>query len=372
MLKHSYKDIRRKRKVSVLTSKNFISQIFQYLIIYQQEISFILILTFLFIHIFIPYQDITRKIFFISYCNSVNHLCGKGKNDWYYVAFWVVLFTFIRESIIRYVFIPFARNNGIMSTKNINKFSEQAWCFLYYLVFWSIEIYIVYNSTYWFNYKQLWIEYPQVELKKYFKWYYLAQFSFWIHQIFVLNVETRRKDYYEMFFHHIITCILVFMSYIYHFTQVGNVIMCIMDLSDIFLALAKILKYLKMRRACNFSFFIFLVSWIVTRHVFFLFILYSTYKDAGVIISHKWDPVNNIFFTKKIHMSFLALLSALQLVLCFWLYLIIRVTWKVITGHDAEDNRSESENDLTYNETSASQTYSGDVKTTLNIKKKNT
>ncbi|KTW30991.1 uncharacterized protein T551_01543 [Pneumocystis jirovecii RU7] len=352
--KNSHRKIHRKKEFYNQSFQDFIVQNLQYLSAYQQEIALTIILVFLFIHVFIPSQNITQKLFYLSYCN-VTH-CTKGKDDWYFVAFWIILFSFIRESAIRYIFIPFARNNGVM-IKNLNKFSEQAWCFLYYLIFWSFETYIVYNSPYWFNYKQLWIGYPHIELKKYFKWYYLVQFSFWIHQIFVLNIETRRKDYYGMLFHHIITCILIFMSYVYHFTQVGNVVMCIMDMSDIFLSLAKMLKYLKMQKTCNFSFFIFLISWIITRHFFFLFILYSTYKDAGVIISHKWDPINNIFFTKKIHMSFLALLSALQFILCFWLCLIIKVTWKVITGHDAEDNRSESENDSAYDDASVPQTH---------------
>ncbi|CCJ30166.1 unnamed protein product [Pneumocystis jirovecii] len=296
--KNSHRKIHRKKEFYNQSFQDFIVQNLQYLSAYQQEIALTIILVFLFIHVFIPSQNITQKLFYLSYCN-VTH-CTKGKDDWYFVAFWIILFSFIRESAIRYIFIPFARNNGVM-IKNLNKFSEQAWCFLYYLIFWSFETYIVYNSPYWFNYKQLWIGYPHIELKKYFKWYYLVQFSFWIHQIFVLNIETRRKDYYGMLFHHIITCILIFMSYVYHFTQVGN--------------------------------------------------------DAGVIISHKWDPINNIFFTKKIHMSFLALLSALQFILCFWLCLIIKVTWKVITGHDAEDNRSESENDSAYDDASVPQTH---------------
>ncbi|KAG5440553.1 hypothetical protein PCK2_000378 [Pneumocystis canis] len=227
-------------------------------------------------------------------------------------------------------------------------------------------MYIAYNTPYWFNYKQLWIQYPQIKLKRYVKWYYLVQFSFWIQQIFVLNIERRRKDYFGMLFHHIITCILIFMSYIYHFTQVGNAVMCIMDLSDIILPvrLAKMLKYLKMQKACNFSFFIFVISWILTRHILFLFILYSTYKDAGTIISHKWDSVNNIFFTKRIHRLFLTLLCSLQIILCFWLCLIIKVTWKVLTGHNAEDNRSESENDLICDETSTSRKQSNNIKLT--------
>ncbi|KAG5519879.1 hypothetical protein PMAC_000156 [Pneumocystis sp. 'macacae'] len=68
-------------------------------------------------------------------------------------------------------------------------------------------------------------------------------------------------------------------------------------------------------------------------------------------------------------MSFLALLSALQFILCFWLCLIIKVTWKVITGHDAEDNRSESENDSTCDDASVSQMHLNNMELVSNTTK---
>ncbi|EMR10853.1 hypothetical protein PNEG_00999 [Pneumocystis murina B123] len=358
MKKYSDGRIKKDKQLSYLNFGRFIKQNIRYFAVYQQKILIATILFIICIHIFTS-QNFTKKLLKLSYCNSATQLCSKGKDDWYFVGFWVILFTLMREVCIRHIFIPFGRNHGIISTRNLNRFSEQTWSFIYYVVFWSFGMYISYNSPYWLNPKQLWIQYPQVDLKPHIKWYYLVQFSFWIQQIFVVNIEKRRKDYYEMFFHHIITCTLIFMSYIYHFTQVGNAVMCIMDLSDIFLPLSKMLKYLKMHKTCNLSFFIFFLSWIITRHILFVFIVYSTYKDAGVIITHKWDPVNNIYFTKKIHMSFLALLTALEIILFFWLCLIIKVTWQVISGHNAKDTRSDSEdeNDLALNKKKYKNTY---------------
>lgn len=51
----------------------------------------------------------------------------------------------------------------------------------------------------------------------------------------VINIEKRRKDHWQMFTHHIVTCILLFTSYGYHQTKVANVILCLMDFVDIFL-----------------------------------------------------------------------------------------------------------------------------------------
>lgn len=67
------------------------------------------------------------------------------------------------------------------------------------------------------------------------KWYYLVQLAFWLQQILVVNVEEKRKDYAQMFTHHIITSALVIFSYAYYQTKVGNTILCLMDIVDILL-----------------------------------------------------------------------------------------------------------------------------------------
>ena len=93
----------------------------------------------------------------------------------------------------------------------------------------------MYNQSYWFNFGELWADWPNRELDGLFKWYYLVQFAFWLQQILVVNIEERRKDYHQMFTHHIITSLLIFTSYGYHHTKVGNTILCLMDVADVFL-----------------------------------------------------------------------------------------------------------------------------------------
>lgn len=51
----------------------------------------------------------------------------------------------------------------------------------------------------------------------------------------VVNIEEKRKDYAQMFVHHIFTTVLLYLSYGYYHTRVGIVILCIMDLVDIVL-----------------------------------------------------------------------------------------------------------------------------------------
>ena len=94
----------------------------------------------------------------------------------------------------------------------------------------------MYDSPYWMNLEQLWTDWPVTHTSGLMKWYYLAQFAFWLQQIFVLQIEERRKDHWQMFAHHIITCGLLAASYTHHMTRVGHVILCIMDVIDILLS----------------------------------------------------------------------------------------------------------------------------------------
>jgi acyl-CoA-dependent ceramide synthase len=93
----------------------------------------------------------------------------------------------------------------------------------------------MYNSPYWMNLKELWSEFPTRLITPQVKWYYLVQFAFWLQQLYVVNIEERRKDHWQMFTHHVFTSALLFTSYGFYQTKVGNVILCLMDVADILL-----------------------------------------------------------------------------------------------------------------------------------------
>lgn len=70
------------------------------------------------------------------------------------------------------------------------------------------------------------------------KTYILAQLGFWLQQIFVINIEERRKDHWQMLSHHFITIALIIGSYRYHHNAVGNLILVLFDLGDILLSVS--------------------------------------------------------------------------------------------------------------------------------------
>ncbi|KAI9683275.1 MAG: sphingosine N-acyltransferase lag1 [Bathelium mastoideum] len=315
----------------------------------------------------------TRTFFELSYYDSTTGKYTQGWDDLYLVSFGIVLFTGLRVAVMEYVMMPLAQIGGIEKKKARIRFAEQAWLLLYAAIIWSWGMTIMYNSDYWLNLRELWTHFPTRSMTASLKWYYLVQFAFWIQQIVVVNVEERRKDYSQMFIHHIFTCFLMFGSYGYYQTKVGNAILCLTDLVDIVLPAAKVLKYLGFQTACDAAFVVFIVSWIITRHILYLMICWSLYADNPIVMPYGCydsisgtkisagggnqilkhllqpfrEPGGEVCYNKNIRLSFLGLLLALQGLILMWLAMILQVAWKFISGKAADDSRSDDEGEST-------------------------
>lgn len=325
-----------------------------------------------FIHVFFPAaRHHTQKFFRISYYNPNTGTFALGWDDIFFVFYWIIVFSGLRCAIMDYVLNPLASFLGIKKKKPRVRFAEQAWVLIYPSISWSVGMYIMYNSDYWLDLRALWRDWPIREMDGLAKWYYLVQFGFWLQQIVVVNIEEHRKDYAQMFTHHIITCALIFTSYGYHQSRVGTLFLCLMDSVDIALPLAKILKYLHFTVACDIAFGVFMVSWFIARHVLYLWVCYSIYahipqeirygcykgsvedlqgpfptpNDWEHLIQPFRNPVGLVCWNNNVKWTFLGMLLALQGVLLVWFAMIIRVAYKVISGKGAEDVRSDDDDE---------------------------
>lgn len=88
--------------------------------------------------------------------------------------------------------------------------------------------------------QELWTNWPQRELGGLAKAYILVQWSFWSQQIVVMNIEARRKDYWQILTHHVLTITLIAASYAYHHTRVGNVILVLMDAIELLFPVSEV------------------------------------------------------------------------------------------------------------------------------------
>ncbi|KAF9534876.1 TLC domain-containing protein [Crepidotus variabilis] len=251
----------------------------------------------------------------------------------------------------------FPNGNGIVSSsptikevriidRSVMRFAEQGWSMIYYPLQFAFGLYVHMNlPTKILSPTALWEEYPHVYHAAPLKLYYLSQTAFYTHQVLILNAEARRKDHVQMMTHHIITVVLMVASYFMNFTRVGCIIMVLMDYCDIFLPLAKMIRYLNISQfLTDLTFGWFMISWLITRHVLFLFVVISGFFDAPKLVEFKWDPTTGHYSTAKIFYTFLAMLLALQALQCLWFWLICRIAWRVIQGTGgASDDRSEEE-----------------------------
>lgn len=345
----------------------------QWLFDHQTGLAFTIIAPFFLAHVLMPAaRPPTSKFFKLSYYNSTTGKYGAGHDDLFFVAMCIVFCIGIRAALMQHILAPLGKYCGISKKKDVTRFSEQGWMLAYYIMFWPFGMYLYCKSPYYLNLRELWTEWPQRELDGLMKGYILVQWAYWIQQVVVVNIETRRKDYWEMIVHHVITISLIAASYAYHQTRVAHLILVLMDVVELIFPLAKCLKCIGLTAVCDVLFGIFLLTWLWTRHVLYLVTCWSVYSDLPRMISshtpcyrgrmadlegpllapeNSWsyllepfqDPAGMVCFTDGIRTGFLVFLLALELVICAWTFFIIRVFVRVLKGGSAEDVRSDEE-----------------------------
>jgi acyl-CoA-dependent ceramide synthase len=138
------------------------------------------------------------------------------------------------------------------------------------------------------------------------------------------------------------------------------------------------MKYMGYKLLPDIVFGIFVATWLVTRHVFYIMVCWSIYAHAptamapgcyfsdGTLVAKNqteefnalggnqiWpnlikaytDRLGPICWNPSMRYGFLALLLALQFILLLWFTMIIKVVYKVVSGQGADDVRSEDECD---------------------------
>lgn len=272
---------------------------------------------------------------------------GKGGNDFLFVAFYALFFTFFREFMMCCILRPIALYAGVTKESKVNRFMEQTYAMVYYGILGPLGLYIMKGLPIWyFELTPMYATYPHFTHSFLFKCYYLGQAAFWVQQsvVLVLQLEKPRKDFKELVLHHIVTIALIWCSYRFHFTWMGVMVFVTMDVSDFFLATSKTLNYLD--SILTGPFFIFFVGvWIYYRHYINLRILWSVLNEFKTVGEWElnWDTQQyKCYISQPIVFG---LLGALQLVNAYWLFLIFRILGRYLNAGEAVDERSDHESE---------------------------
>lgn len=209
--------------------------------------------------------NLIRPYIFLSYKladdrSFLDSLFGKGINDVKFIVGWIFILHQIQALLIFAVEISFSllqiteeptekiEGDLVAKPRLTEKIAEQFYLFFFYLTTFTTGYMVYAHSEYYplfVNSSKLWSLYPNSSLSPIHKAYYLIQASFWLHELVKLvaltPVHHRKKDHYPMIVHHIVTSSLLLLSYSFHFTSIGTVVLITFDIADLLLSVAKIL-----------------------------------------------------------------------------------------------------------------------------------
>lgn len=279
--------------------------------------------------------------------------------DVLFAIVWGMILFVIRFVCMQCFLLPLGRmlvsrpsgNQAQIETKlhrRIGRFAEQGWVLILYVTSLVLVVLAIKRQPFWvWKPEYLWLGYPVTTTDALTKAVYLWEASNYIHQVFAINLEERRSDYWQMLTHHYVTLLLIGGSYVSCFHYVGLVILLLMDPADVCLSIAKLSKYMGSTTVCDVLFAIFMLVWIITRHVGYAFVWWSCFKDAPRLIPFgtTYNLASGHMLTQTSYVFFLALLGMLQVILLVWLGMILKIALRVVTAKGAVDTRSDDDSD---------------------------
>ncbi|XP_049851464.1 ceramide synthase 4-like [Schistocerca gregaria] len=241
-----------------------------------------------------------------------------------------------------------------------NKINESLWFLIYYTFSFGYNVRILIDKPWIWDTSQYWSTsniYPFS-----FKFLYFLQLSFYISALcfvlFLSNARKNHQDKYAMMIHHMASIGLILFSYILREIRIGSFVMCLHDVSDIFLESAKISRYINCHQAKVILFICFALVFFVSRliiyptRVLYPAVLQKSGKYYEWIVRVPKGSINRkktMLINWKIpQLQFWFIgLGSLQLLHIYWFILILRMICGALKNRKLkEDIRSDDEEEL--------------------------
>jgi hypothetical protein len=127
----------------------------------------------------------------------------------------------------------------------------------------------IFKKKWFWETREVWIGYPEQFFTNDMYYYYLITLGFYLSLLITQFFDVKRKDFWIMFAHHVVTIGLLVFSYICNYTRIGCLIILIHDSADFLLELAKLGVYTKNRYVSDIAFGIFTFVFFITRLVIY-------------------------------------------------------------------------------------------------------
>jgi len=220
--------------------------------------------------------------------------------------------------------------------RNIRKFRDQSWQLVLHVSMTLFELAIMVETDWVYTYDKVAI-FSNDDIHPWIRRLYLAQLAVWFYTAFSHRfIEAHHKDYYMMYAHHVVTILLVTLSFRPRLIIVGFLVLLAHDMSDISIDLLKMFNYLGLDSASGWYgveviFTINLISWISIRLYWFPFYMVGTTifygalccTDASGALLHYFDYIRMRACT--------ALLCVLVGMHIWWFFLFLRLAYKLLS-----------------------------------------
>ena len=72
------------------------------------------------------------------------------------------------------------------------------------------------------------------------------------------------------------------------------------------------LRYINLRILCDVTFIVFLISWIITRHVLAVIVIKSLVVDSVHLVPEMWAPERSNYYSPLVHKTLSILLVSIE------------------------------------------------------------
>ena len=158
------------------------------------------------------------------------------------------------------------------------------------------------------------------EVKASIRIYYMIALGHYFERLSYEAIKNRNSNsFFTMIFHHMVTMMMIFLSYMTGHQMYGITVLLTHDLNDIFLNLSRLLRESVFPQFASFFFIILAGTWLYTRiYIFSKYVLYGLIYNVLNL-----PPLIHRFLF--LHYFFIPALFALFVLNLFWLFQIIRV-----------------------------------------------
>ncbi|OQV20706.1 Ceramide synthase 5 [Hypsibius exemplaris] len=232
----------------------------------------------------------------------------------------------------------FRQRKASETLSQLQKFSETGWRFFYYTAIFIYGLWAVSSKSWFYDTKECWRGYPLHAVDRDMWWYYMLELSFYWSLLISQFFDVRRKDFWQMFTHHVTTILLLTLSWMDNLVRMGSLVLIIHDVADVFLEAAKLARYANKPKLCDAFFIVFAVVWIISRMFIYPYVVvYTALFEACQTVALEGINCFPAYYV------FNALIICLQVLHFIWTWYIVRIAVKSIRTGKTDDNRSDTE-----------------------------